>query len=139
MNRKISFRGKLSHSKQWVKGHLITDLTGQDYIIPTYVFEPDGHHLRIDSDNPFWVDLETVGQFTGLTDKDGKEIYEGDIIEDNNGIGVIIWFQTGWGVASYAYGYNGLKSYTAVDSYYTNEAKEWSVIGNIIDNLELIK
>lgn len=139
MNRKIRFRGKLSHSKQWVKGHLITDQTGQDYIIPTYVFEPDGHHLRIDSDNPFWVDSDTIGQFTGLADKNGNEIFEGDIIEDKNGVGVIMWFQTSWGVASYAHGYEGLKSYTAVDSFYINEAKEWSVIGSIYDNPELIK
>lgn len=139
MNRKIRFRGKLSHSKQWVKGHLITDQTGQDYIIPTYIFEPDGHHLRIDSDNPFWVDIETAGQLTNLVDRNGVDIYEGDIIQDKNGIGVIMWFQTAWGIASYAYGYNGLKSYTAVDSFCRNEAKEWSVIGNIHDNPELLK
>lgn len=81
---------------------------------------------------------ETVGQFTGLTDKNGKEIYEGDIIQDNNGIGVIMWFQTSWGVASYAHGYNGLKSYTAVDSFYSNETKEWDIIGNIHYNPELL-
>lgn len=50
----------------------------------------------------------------------------------------MIWFQTAWGIASYAYGYDGLKSYTAVDSFYINEAKEWSIIGNIYDNPELL-
>lgn len=96
---------------------------------------------QIEKDNEPYLDgwvLISRDEFTGLTDKNGKEIYEGDIIEDKNGIGVIMWFQTAWGVASYAHGYNGLKSYTAVDSFYSKETKEWAVIGSIHDNPELL-
>jgi len=75
--RQIIFRGKLSHSEtQWIEGNLIIAKNGQPYIIPFEVFEPDGHHLLIDSDNPFWVKPETVGQFTGVCDKNGSKIYE---------------------------------------------------------------
>lgn len=104
--RKIIFRGKLSHSKEWIEGNLIIANNGQPYIIPSNIFEPDGHHLIIDSDNPFWVDAETVSQFTGLLAKNRKknlepEIYEDDIFRhtketDNGDIAaylVVMWIE----------------------------------------------
>ncbi|EGK03290.1 YopX family protein [Dysgonomonas mossii] len=129
--RKIKFRGK-SNTGEWVYGSLVYS----ENIHPAIYFETGKGNIK--SLEWVYVDPETVGQFTGLTDKNGKEIYEGDIIEDKNGIGVIMWFQTAWGVASYAHGYNGLKSYTAVDSFYSKETKEWAVIGSIHDNPELL-
>lgn len=124
--RKIKFRGQKDYNKEWVYGYLL-QFDWADFIVKYGSFEERQRVIP-----------ETVGQFTGLTDKNGKEIYEGDIIQDNNGIGVIMWFQTAWGIASYAYGYNGLKSYTAVDSFYSKETKEWTVIGNIHDNPSLL-
>lgn len=131
--RQIKFRGKRVNNGQWIEGYYGESFREISSDIKTsYIVEmnrrPKGHDIH----------KETVGQFTGLTDKNGKEIYEGDIIEDKNGIGVIMWFQTAWGVASYAYGYDGLKSYTAVDSFYSKETQEWIVIGNIHDNPELL-
>lgn len=131
--REIKFRGKRRYGLDWIKGILLTDnRTIYDILYPEV--QEDGK-LKF---RHFEIDAETVGQFTGLTDKNGKEIYEGDIIQDNNGIGVIMWFQTSWGVASYAHGYDGLKSYTAIDSFYVHETKEWEIIGNINDNYELL-
>ncbi|MBS5907829.1 MAG: hypothetical protein KIC84_11450 [Dysgonomonas mossii] len=129
--RQIKFRGK-SNTGEWVYGSLVYS----ENIHPAIYFETGKGNIK--SLEWVYVDPETVGQFTGLTDKNEKEIYEGDIIEDKNGIGVIMWFQTAWGVASYAHGYNGLKSYTAVDSFYSKETKEWAVIGSIHDNPELL-
>ena len=88
MRREILFKGKLSYSKEWIEGNLIIAKNGKPYIIPFCVFEPDGHHLIIDSDNPFWVDENTVTQYINQKDKNCKKIFEGDFDNDGN---CVVW------------------------------------------------
>ena len=67
--REIKFRGK--HLDKWLYGSLHINESGQPAIAT-----PSAFHFRC-------VDPDTVGQFTGLRDADGREIYEGDFIRSD--------------------------------------------------------
>lgn len=79
MNRRILFRGKvLDEPDAWAYGNLIQYYDGQMSIDTTYT---DGHDRGPIGIGTFPVDPDTVGQFTGMYDVNGCEVFEGDICE----------------------------------------------------------
>jgi len=153
--REILFRGKRHYDDKWIEGSLVKINNGEHIILPYEICERDGHHLFIDSDDSLFVKDETIGQFTGLTDKNGVKIFEGDIIETKNGKyiwkSLIVFFRS-----SCAFMANTIYRNFNIDEenedifgdYYFNRgkiftympnSKEAVIIGNIHDNPELVK
>ena len=131
--REILFRGKrISGYRDGLKdgamiyGHLFVDKQGA-YKIKWY----DAHLGMAKTSN---VDPETVGQFTGLYDKNGTKIFEGDIVKGKDCL------EEGLEVYGYIDHRNG--SFVIVGDfiiYYRWLDYEVEVIGNIHDNPELLK
>ena len=152
--REILFRGKRSDNGDWVEGGniMITNQGKRVFIVPTgeYIDDCKTKTGRLILVMP-QVEIipETVGQYTGLTDKNGKKIFEGDIVRADDYIFVIQYGKCGGTPNADNHGYMGFylealsegtklcAKYGLRDDicYFT----DIEVIDNIHDNLLLLK
>lgn len=133
--RDIEFRGKQTDNGEWVYGVPTKDGRGEMVMVEN-IFECEEYNCR--GANCLYVDENTVGQYTGLKDKNGTKIFEGDIVKRFL-LGKMYIFQIGYdnGLASFI-GQAGIK-FTTFD-YDSAEfaSAEFEVVGNIYDNPELL-
>lgn len=131
--REIIFRGKSKDDGEWICGGAVhqTDHYG-DEVDRWYII--DGTETNdYDIGEPIRVMPETIGQYTGLTDKNGEKIFEGDIVQYSGEKHIVVFETRG------KTGYFGIK----IDHLETwgfclsVPAKLMEVIGNIHDNPEL--
>lgn len=156
MNREILFRGKRTVNGEWVEGY---------YTLYPQGFSGKGmvsEHVIRDTweliGKMYFVEPETVCQYTGLTDKNSRKIFNGDIVKLVLPAGEIRYFKVSIKsvvrkvlchpdfddefskveITGVVFEWNGYELFPCVDTYGVPDYSMMEVIGNIFDNPELV-
>lgn len=128
--REILFRGKREIDDEWIYG-----LYSDDYVYDTDF--PCIIPLRSGNNSHDWAVIrETVGQYTGLTDKNGRRIFEGDILKFTDADGRDVYLNVVFEDGAFLMEEDGVINSDLIPSY---DCLRVEVIGNIYDNPELLK
>ena len=133
MEDRYLFKAKRLDNGEWVQGYLVYDNRDKLYRIIMEIQYSTG--TCITTDNAPRVDSSTICQCTGLKDKNGKLIWENEIIKCKFGIAVAVWDKSEWRIK------------LVKDNIWRKDLHYWvvednqrtEVIGNIFDNPELLE
>lgn len=130
--REILFRAKREATNEWVYGYFVKEYDDFQIYVNSKIITKSGHE---------YVREDTLGQFTGLTDKNGTKIFEGDVVrisEDYyDGLhysGNEVYYSDG----AFCVEYETPKYDVTSIGFLVREGVEVEIIGNIYDNPELI-
>ena len=142
--REILFRGKTKDTNWWIEGYYAIESNHAcfrgELKHTHFIFKDEFMDWGIGGLVQYEVIPETVGQYTGLTDKNGKKIFEGDIVKVQDDVygspfcdgitGQVVYDETAFFIKPH----NHMES-----QWLFNECAVYEIIGNIHDNPELLK
>lgn len=138
----VIFRGKRLQGGEWIEGYFYkSDInkrereSGKATLIftpdcETFIYVPEYH-------NSFMVDPETVGEWTGLYDKNGTKVFEGDVLAITDKYDHTVKWSVDCKLSAFCANQNGV-NYSTYLGEFANGYYSMEVIGNVYDNAELL-
>ena len=128
MKREIRFRGKRIDTGEWVYGNLL-QVSGLCFIVKNI------EELTEKPFNACLVDADTVGQYTGLKDRQKQDIYDGDLLKSGD-----IIFEVWWSDDAACYMLDMVNPFKEMSTSMSSaDVHKMVIIGNIHDNPELLE
>lgn len=147
MNREILFKAKRKDNGEWVEGYYIYHIKRTICPLGDSVKPEDEQHVIMQDGFSDWnmprntvvyeIDPDTLCQYTGLTDKNGKKIWENDIVEERHRGVITMRYHVLWDFKETSWMFE-TKSSARYGIYAINQRK-FEVVGNIFDNPDLLE